>query len=47
MSDAARWTIGAMVAVLILALIIWARGDVHRRGDDIGSSAITWTLADS
>ena len=40
-----RWAIGAVAVVLLVCLLIWARGDDHRRGDDVGSIGIAQTVA--
>jgi hypothetical protein len=34
-----RWGVVAVAALLIVALVVWARGDEHHRGDDVGSVA--------
>jgi len=36
-----RWAVVVVDVLLILGLILWARGDSHHRGDDVGSSAQT------
>jgi hypothetical protein len=36
-----RWAVVVVDLLLILALVIWARGDAHHRGDDVGSRAQT------
>jgi hypothetical protein len=33
-----RWTVIVVGALLVVALLVWARGDEHHRGDDVGSS---------
>jgi len=33
----ARWIVAVIAALLIVALLAWARGDVHHHGDDIGA----------
>jgi hypothetical protein len=38
MSTAIRWIVAAAAIVLVVALLGWARGDKHHRGDEIGSS---------
>ena len=35
--DVARWTALILAALLLLGLIVYARGDEHRRGDDVGA----------
>jgi hypothetical protein len=37
MSTTVRWVVVAVVAVLVICLLGWARGDDHHRGDEIGS----------
>ena len=37
MTATARWMIAAVAALLVIGLLIWARGDEHHRGDDRGS----------
>ena len=39
MSTPARWAVVAVGVVLIVALIVWARGDSHHRGDDVGATS--------
>jgi len=34
-----RWAVVLVNVLLIVALIVWARGDEHHRGDDVGSVA--------
>jgi hypothetical protein len=38
MSTVIRWVVAAAAIVLVVALLGWARGDAHHRGDEIGSS---------
>ncbi len=45
MSVAVRWAICAVAVVLVVCMLIWARGDDHRRGDDVGALGITSTVA--
>jgi len=33
-----RWVVVGVCVLLILGLIVWARGDTHHHGDDVGSS---------
>jgi hypothetical protein len=35
-----RWGVVVFDVLLIVGLILWARGDEHHRGDDVGSSAV-------
>jgi hypothetical protein len=34
-----RWAVVLVNVLLIVALVVWARGDEHHRGDDVGSVA--------
>lgn len=43
MSPAVRWVVAALVALLVVGLIGWARGDEHHRGDKIGAGGKTST----
>jgi|tagenome__1003787_1003787.scaffolds.fasta_scaffold17920313_2 hypothetical protein len=40
MTTTARWVIVAVAALAVLALLIWARGNVHHHGNEVGSSAV-------
>ena len=35
--EAARWLLVILVALVLIGLIAYARGDKHHRGDDIGA----------
>ena len=37
MRDAARWLIVLAIALVLIGLIAYARGDEHHRGDDVGA----------
>lgn len=39
MSTPVRWVIAAAAVLLVVALLVWARGDAHHRGDDVGATA--------
>ncbi len=39
MSDTVRWVIIIAAVLLVLGLVAFARGRVHQRGDDVGTSA--------
>jgi hypothetical protein len=39
MSMTVRWVVAAVAAVMIVALLIWARGQSHHRGSEVGQSA--------
>ncbi|MGH3458094.1 hypothetical protein [Aeromicrobium sp.] len=47
MSTAVRWLIAALAILLVLALLVWARGTEHQRGDDVGAFGIARTVAGS
>lgn len=32
-----RWTAVVVAAILVVAMLIWARGDEHHRGDEVGA----------
>jgi H+/gluconate symporter-like permease len=38
-SDARRWVIVVLAVLLAVALLAWARGRDHHRGDDVGEHA--------
>ena len=37
MSTPVRWAVAAVAVVLVACLLIWARGEDHQRGDDVGA----------
>ena len=37
MSTPVRWVVAAVAIVLVVCLLVWARGEEHQRGDDVGS----------
>ena len=41
MSTPVRWVVAAVAVLLVVALIVWARGADHHRGDDVGASTRT------
>ena len=43
MTTTTRWVVAAVAAVLIVCLIIWARGLDQHRGDEVGSLGTTVT----
>ena len=45
MSDAVRWVVAAVAVVLVVCLLVWARGEDHHRGDDVGSLGLATTVA--
>jgi hypothetical protein len=40
MHDVSRWLVSAMAIALVVCLLVWARGEDHHRGDDVGSLGI-------
>ena len=46
MSANARWFVAIVAAVLVICLLVWARGDEHRHGIQIGAlgaaSSASW-----
>ena len=39
MSTTVPWAIAVVPALLVIGLIIWARGDAHHHGDDVEAVA--------
>lgn len=39
MSPRIRGVVVLVSVLLVVALVIWARGDEHHRGDDVGSGS--------
>lgn len=39
MSTGVRWVVIAACALLIVGLLIWARGPEHHRGSEVGATA--------
>ena len=37
MSESVRWVVAVLAAVLVVCLLIWARGTEHHHGMDVGS----------
>jgi hypothetical protein len=37
MRDGARWLIALVIALVLVGLIAYARGDEHHRGDEVGA----------
>jgi hypothetical protein len=40
MRDGTRWLLVLLIALVLIGLIAYARGDEHRRGDDIGALGV-------
>jgi hypothetical protein len=38
-SSTVRWAVAAVAVLLVVGLLIWARGDEHHRGNEVGSVA--------
>lgn len=34
---AVRWVVALAAIALVVSLLVWARGDEHHRGDDVGA----------
>ena len=41
MSEVVRWFLAGVAIMLVVFLILVARGDAHHHGDDIGSLGVT------
>ena len=39
MTTRVRWVVAAVAALLVVALLVWARGIDEHRGDDSGATA--------
>ncbi|WP_159081332.1 hypothetical protein [Nocardioides sediminis] len=39
MTTSLRWAVAVLAALLVVALLVWARGEDHHRGDDVGALA--------
>jgi hypothetical protein len=37
MREVARWLLLVLIALVLIGLVAYARGDEHRRGDDVGA----------
>ena len=40
MPNAMRWVLVAVLALLVIAMIGWARGTTHHHGEDVGALAV-------
>jgi hypothetical protein len=47
MRDSARWLIVLVIALVLVGLIAYARGDEHHRGDDVGALRAAVSFVDS
>jgi len=45
MNDAVRLIVAAVAIVLVVGLLVWARGEDHHRGDEVGSLGLSTTVA--
>jgi hypothetical protein len=45
MTEVPRWIVSAVAVVLIMCLLVWARGDPHHRGDEVGSLGVSGIVA--
>ena len=41
MSEVVRWFLAGVAIMLVVFLVVVARGHAHHRGDDIGSFGVT------
>jgi uncharacterized membrane protein YqhA len=41
---ATRWVVLTLAALLIVALVAWARGLDHHKGDEVGEEALIQTV---
>jgi hypothetical protein len=39
MTETMRWIVAAVAVALVVCLVVWARGEDHHRGDEVGSLA--------
>jgi hypothetical protein len=39
MTSTVRWIVAAVAVALVVCLVVWARGEDHHRGDEVGSYA--------
>jgi hypothetical protein len=42
--DTRRWVVVAIVVVLLVTFVAWARGPEHRRGDEVGARGAAGVL---
>ena len=47
MEGMGRWVIAIVLAVLVVLLLVWARGRDHHRGDDVGERAAAMVIVSS
>jgi hypothetical protein len=40
MRDAIRWVVVLGLALVVIGLMAYARGDEHKRGDEVGAVAV-------
>lgn len=46
MSTTVRWVVAVGAAVLVVCLLVWARGETHQRGDEVGSLGLPRVVAE-
>ena len=46
MRDGARWLVVLVIALVLVGLIAYARGDEHHRGDDVGCAPLGRSAVD-
>jgi hypothetical protein len=40
-NDLPRWFMVGVLILAVLGLLLWARGDDHHRGDDVGALSVS------
>jgi hypothetical protein len=45
MSLTGRWVVAAVLVLLVVGLLVWARGDEHHHGDDVGAVGLAGTAS--
>ena len=45
MDAAMRWAITVAMVMLVVCLLVWARGEAHHRGDEVGSLGTIGTVS--
>ena len=46
MRELARWLVLVLIALVLIGLIAYARGDEHHRGDEIGALGVAVTRSE-
>jgi hypothetical protein len=39
-----RWVVAAVIVLLVVGLLVWARGDEHHHGDEVGAVGVVSTV---